>query len=223
MYLSPYDESSPIDEGFPRDLSGHLDNLTGRAASYETSSSFRSSRGAFSGDFHFPMDSFGAGGGSEGVSAFPAFSSPNAANPELAGDDRKEYSPHRRSYREQSECSTNSRAETPSFGYSSRFRGYDPSGRPNHTTRSKEPPCSDRREESSSSSNPYYKPSLFASAQELFSRSRQSPASEERPSPDLQTPNCGRVPEPIIEEPDSPAASPVRMKLLGEAPSIADS
>ncbi|KAM4055072.1 hypothetical protein HRG_005881 [Hirsutella rhossiliensis] len=186
-----------------------FNNFASRAGSYEDSSSFRSSRGAFSADFRFPMDSFGAGRRNEDVPGSPLSSTPNAGNPEVAGYYQEEYIPQKHSYSEQPEGSKNG---------PSRFR-HGTSRGASHTMRENGPFGGGHDEESSSSSsNPYYKPSYFASIQELFNRSKQSRASGEQPPPDKQTPDHGRVPEPIVEEPDSPPASPVQqLRLLGKS------
>lgn len=211
-----------FDEGFPADFSGMFNNFASRAGSHEKSSSFRSSRGAFSTDFRYPGGSFGADSTKtdrrgEDVPGVSASSSPgNVGYPEHAGHHQEEYMTQGHSCPEHSEHSRSSRAETSSFLSLSRSRGYGSSKGANHTRRDNGP-FGSGQDAPSSSSNPYYKPGYFATMQELFNRSRQSRASEERPSRDKQASDHDRVPEPIIEEPDSPPETPVRqMKLLGE-------
>ncbi|KAF4504984.1 hypothetical protein G6O67_006983 [Ophiocordyceps sinensis] len=209
-----------FDEGFPADFSGMFNKFASRAGSHEKSSSFRSSRGAFSTDFRYPGGSFGADSTKtdrrgEDVPGVSASSSPgNVGYPEHAGHYQEEYMTQGHSCPEHSEHSRSSRAETSSFRSLSRSRGYGSSKGANHTRRDNGP-FGSGQDAPSSSSNPYYKPGYFATMQELFNRSRQSRASEERPSRDKQASDHDRVPEPIIEEPDSPPETPVRqMKLL---------
>ncbi|PNY27680.1 Uncharacterized protein TCAP_02394, partial [Tolypocladium capitatum] len=145
---------------------------------YEDPPSFRSSRGAFGSMFRNTAGDFGA-------------------------DRRRETQPT--DYRGEPGHSRDFQAE------SSTFRGYNSSSGTGSRTKHDDGSHGSYSEHTSSSDNPYYKPSRFANVQNLFNQSTQSWGSDlgrGGQSRNGKVPNDEQVPEPIIEEPDSPPDSP---------------
>ncbi|POR31987.1 Uncharacterized protein TPAR_07810 [Tolypocladium paradoxum] len=195
-----YRRSSPLAEGFPPDVSGMFDSLPS-GGGYEDPPYFRSSRGTLQAtlgqtDETKPthLDLYPPARTSERLQRPPAITRSDSAliEPTTGG-------------------TRTTAAE------SSTFRGYNSSSGAGSRTKHDEGSYGSYSEHTSSSDNPYYKPSRFANVQNLFNQNTQSWGSglgrggQSRGGtvPDDQ------VPEPIIEEPDSPPDSPVqRMKLL---------
>lgn len=82
-----YGETSKFDEGYPRGSGGVYGDFAVRASSHQDSSSFRSSRGAFSTDFIYITDDFGIDGRHEDFTSVSASLSPGyAANGHNPGE-----------------------------------------------------------------------------------------------------------------------------------------
>ncbi|KJZ78420.1 hypothetical protein HIM_02458 [Hirsutella minnesotensis 3608] len=220
-----FSESFSRSEGFPPDFGGFSDGFSSWEDTIDGSCSFRSSRGAFSSAFaHEGFDS-GARGRTQRGPADSTFASPgDPGNARRAK--RRSFSPLRS---EGQYAGTGPFQSKSFFQFRSSFAGSGHGGYSKVSSGGRG--YNDSTASSGASNNPYYQPSRYAQMRNMMKNQRrardgQEPTtseagSSEPPEPPSPPPlkrqnDFDFIPEPIIEEPESPpGSSPVRqMKLL---------
>ncbi|PHH91440.1 hypothetical protein CDD83_448 [Cordyceps sp. RAO-2017] len=175
----------------------------------------QSSRGAFGPAFGFGEDA-GRYDGTGFARPMPP-SWDDLTTPRAAGHAQQDSDPRGARRSGKAGRAEHRRAESSSSRRSSSlFQRHSSPGRPDGATHGSP------GDASASSANPYYKPSRFASARRRLHRT--APAGASGPRFRATTPrDPDRVPDPIIEEPDSPPGPPAPpIRLLGEKPFTTD-